>query len=409
MGVIFLASCIVSAVFLTFFTGIGPTGHMVLGSDYLQCYEPTAESIIGGQGSIINKEYVRCAPGYSFLLVPIFLMSDTFDIERVWFIIFFNVILTAFSALLVYLIAKNIFGKNVAILSALLWLLYPFNQWLVKNPNSEIPFMALLLVAILFFMKVPEGAVQKRYAFLAGLMLGSAALVRPIGILMPLVLAVLLFFLANISKKGKIILSLLVIVGSIVFVLPWELYAFAKTGDLMPLSSGGPGTIREGFYFGARAGEGGDRFKSSEDVMEFMDRVYREPVRDNKSYGELFSLLKREVFSYPVAFAKIMIIKMGRAWYGTSQMWLENRIALVQLPYLTLGVFGIMTAFRHRREKLKQIIVILAVVMYFWLMVTATLSIMRYTIPAMSLIIIFSALAIDVLFKKYFKDIWKTR
>jgi len=404
ISLIFLLSCIISVVFLVFFANIGPEGHMALGTDYLQCYAPIAENIISGKDIILNKEYVRCAPGYAFLLVPIFYLSDAFSLGRVPLILFFNVILTAISAAILFLIARNVFSKNVSLISSLLWLSYPLNQWLIKNPNSEVPFITLLLLGTLLYMKLVNNPEDKKYAFWSGLAMGIAALVRPIGLLVPLVLIMLVFFLINQPLKKKAITAFIILLGSIVFILPWELYALNKTGDLMPLSTGGPATIREGFYFGARSGAGGDKFKASEDVMNFMAKIYSEPVVNNKSYRELAGLLWRETLNSPTAFFKLMIIKIARSWYGTSQLWLEWRIALLQLPYLIFGTAGVFFAIKKHKEKSKQIMVLLAPIAYFWLMVVATLSIARYMIPVMAFVAIFSAVALYHIFlEKHFK------
>jgi len=407
---IFLISCFFSVAFLFFLKNIGPEGHRVPVSDYVQCYAPITENIIQGKSAIINNQYVRCAIGYPLILTPIFLLADFADVSRFSLLIFFNVIFAALTSVILFLLVKSIFNKNIALISSFLWMSYPLNLWFIKNAHTEIPFILILLLALLLFVNFFIGAGKKYYILLAGALLGFASLVRPIGLLISLILAILIFIaLHNISIKKKFILLLLLILGNVMIIAPWEYYVFLKNGNFAPISDGGPEGFRYGFTFGTRTGDGGDTFKGPQDVIDVMNNINSVKINNNKSYGEILSILGNEAVKSPVAFMKLMVIKAVRSWYGTSELWLENKILLIQLPYLILGIMGIIFGFKFYKDTMRYIIIFLSIIAYFWFMTTATLSIIRYMVPVMPLVIIFSALAIYTIVQKIFQKSWQIR
>ncbi len=70
---IFIFSVFISLVFLFLARNVGPEGHRIPGPDYLSCYAPMAENIIQGKGIPVKEDsYIRCAPGYHIILLPIF-------------------------------------------------------------------------------------------------------------------------------------------------------------------------------------------------------------------------------------------------------------------------------------------------------------------------------------------------
>ena len=55
-----------------------------------------------------------------------------------------------------------------------------------------------------------------------------------------------------------------------------------------------------------------------------------------------------------------------------------------------------------KNHLLPEAIFLLAVIVYFWFMTIAALSIMRYIVPVMPFVIIFSAFAVNILIEKIF-------
>lgn len=373
--------------------------HSVPGSDYLNAYKPVTESILHGKGFTINGEICTIVPpGYPLILSIIFLLSHLIGIEELKLIVLFNVPITAASSALLFLIAESIFKKRIALISSLLWMTYPFNLWLIKNPNTEVPGILLLYLGTWMFIL----AVRKKHAgifFLAGVIFGLASLIRPINLFLPLVLSFITFFLLKEIPRKTILLSVIIfLIGTLMTILPWEIYVFSKTGKIIILFSiGSAGTIASGFDHTYITVVGGSRAIVPNDVLLLMERIQGAGLN---TLSKTFIFFIREPLNNPVAFLKLIGLKMARSFYATSQMWWEKETMMVQTPYLLTGFFGIGYAIKKHKEKIKNIILLLSIVLYFWTMTTLTISILRYMISAMGLLMIFSASTVSVILNK---------
>lgn len=135
-----------------------------------------------------------------------------------WNVMLVQIGVDSLTVIIVFLLAKEIFeDKRIAIASSLL---YAFNILSVLYCNklfSEILFTFVLTVSILFFIK---GLKQnKNISFIiSGLLVGTATLVRPISMYLPLCLAVIFVFnkyrsLRMLHNYTGFICSFLIIIG----------------------------------------------------------------------------------------------------------------------------------------------------------------------------------------------------
>ena len=389
LTLIFLFSLSISLVFLVFFGKIGPAQHRAPGTDYLNCYLPIAKNIFYGEFIHFKENLTICAsPGYPIILVGILSLSRLSGISELDLIILFNLIVSALSACLLFLIAESIFNKEIALLASFLWLSYPFNVWFVKNPNTEVPFILLLYLGIwLYILALKNKKIVT--VFFSGFVLSFSILVRPIGILLiPLFALAIFFLLKRETVKRKFIFATIFFCGAVVVLFPWEFYLFLKTNHFILLSSSGAPSIVDGLTFALVPGEGGDQLLLSDDIMALMRRAAEGSLTN---LSKVFYFLLNELKNNPSSLIKLIGWKVIRSWYGTSQMWWEREILAFQLFYLLTAFLGIVYALWRFRTRLSWIIFLLIIVADFWLMTISALSILRYMVPVMGLLIIFSA------------------
>lgn len=399
---IFFLSFLFSLVFLLFFSNVGPSQHSLPGSDYLNIYEPVTRNLLKGEGFVLEgKTCTVVPPGYPLILSVIFSFSKLTGIQDLRLITVFNMLVAAFSAVFLFLIAESVFKKRIALIASFLWMSYPFNLWLIKNPNTEVPFIFLLYLGIFLYISALKKK-EFKLLFWGGTVLGLASLIRPISIFLPLILGFLLFYLLRGFAKTRIILAVLcLLLGTVMAVLPWESYVFFKTGKIILISSlGSSTTLTYGLTYALITVEGGERAAVPSDVLLLMERIKSGGL---DTMGKVFDFCLQELFSRPVAFLKLMGLKITRVWYATSQMWLEKETLLVQTSYLLLGITGICCAVKKYKEKIRDMILLLCIVLYFWLMAALAVSILRYMIPVMGFIMIFSAMATDALINRLTK------
>ncbi len=402
---IFLISLFASLIFLLLLKNVGPSQHNIPGTDYLSLYKPVTQSLLEGKGFTKEGELItKIPPGYPIFLSVIFGLSFFLGIEELQLIVFFNIFISALAVCFLFLLVNSIFNKKIALISAILWASYPFNLWFIKNPNTEIPFIFFLYLGIWLYIL----AVKKRhigFVFLAGVFIGLTSLIRPISMLLPLLLFFLVFFLLKkSSRKIKIFLALFLLLGSLVTIIPWEGYILLKTGNIIPLSTNGSSSIVGGFAFALRPTESGERAPVPDDVLVLMKKIKKEQP---SSLGEVFKFFNHELKNKPISFFKLIGIKITRAWYATSQMWHEKEILTVQLFYLAFAVLGLVHVFKKNKEKIKYILLLLVIIFFFWGMTIIALSILRYMVPVMGLVFIFSAFSVEYIlswFKKKYAD-----
>ena len=59
----------------------------------------------------------------------------------------------ALTSVLVYLLAQSVWGPLPALISALIWMTYPFALWLTKQQGSEMPFLVVFYGGVYLFWR----------------------------------------------------------------------------------------------------------------------------------------------------------------------------------------------------------------------------------------------------------------
>jgi 4-amino-4-deoxy-L-arabinose transferase-like glycosyltransferase len=308
-------------------------------------------------------------------------------------ILAFRLLCTGLSVVLVYALARLIWSPVLALLPALAWMTYPFFLWLTKQPNSEVAFIPALLAALyLFWRPVLRGA-RGPWAWAAygsaGLLAGAAMLIRPaaLGLSVVLALVVLLWAAPGVARRVRLGYGALIVLGSLIAVLPWEAAVYARTGEIIPLSSGGAMTIHDGLTFLAIPKDYRQEVDVPEDVAALMWTIH-ERRRETATPGGLATVVAEEAGRAPGAFAKLLLIKVARSWYGIDSRILETPTLLLQAVYLALSLWGSLYAWRRGGALRRMIAGNWLIVLYFWGMTLLVVPLLRYLVPVMSLLMI---------------------
>ncbi len=364
-------------------------------SDYTGFYAPMAQHIVEGKGMVFNGRLpARYPPGFPAYLVPLFYFSDYAGIARSSAIAGANVVFTALGCVFLDWIATLLFTPRIGLLAAALWAAYPFNLWLVKQPNSEVPFITVFYLGLWIFLRGLKDPTRARF-LAAGLLLGVATLIRPVAVLIPVILVPLLL-LDRRTQMSKRILHAGALAGSFVLILlPWEIAVHSYNHELILLSTGASHGVRDGLTFPRNFDKGRRTHTwvpSAADDLAHRIYQHQPPLQ---STGEVARYLFGELGSDPLAVGEMAFLKAVRSWYGTDAMTFEVPIAMLQAAYLLLISFGIGYAWRRFPGSRFLTCALLAVVLYFWGMTFLVLSILRYMVPAMGLLLIFGAAALN--------------
>ncbi|MFN2386442.1 MAG: glycosyltransferase family 39 protein [Thermoanaerobaculia bacterium] len=378
-----IVAAISLAVSLLFVAALPTTLRSNESSDYRSFYGPVAQALLAGRGFVGRDGLpaTRYPPGYPLILAATWGTGDAFGVPRHVAIAALHLVTAMLSALLLFAIARTAWGLPEALLPPLLWITYPIALWLQKQPNSEMPFTVLLFGAVLLFLSAARRPGSGAFLWLAcGISAGLAMLIRPIALGLGLVLAAAVFaVLPSLSRAAKARAAALLLAGNFLGVLPWEIWAHSRTERVIPLSTGGVASIRDGLTFAQRT-------RGLPSAVATLAGDLRGRYPEMRTTSGVARVLSGELADRPVAVLALFAVKTARSWYGTESRRGEARTLLLQLPYLLLGGLSLWFSRRGPPAARRLAVTVTLLVAYFWIMTIAALSILRYMVPAMGLL-----------------------
>jgi len=388
--VVLLASTLVTVVFWRVLPGRFRVNEQ---SDYFAAYEPLARNILAGHSFSRGDEDPSTVypPGYPLILAGIFGASHWLGLSEDVSLSAFAVICMALVSMFVFLLTRMLWGILPALISSLIWMTYPFALWLTKQPNSELPFMVALYGGLCLLWYALSRRLPALVYFLCGLVFGAAMLIRPIAIGVGLILSVVIWFSRReLGWRGRWLLIVMLLLGNVVAVSPWEAWVYAKTGNVILLSTNGVNSMRDGLTFEVETKGYRQGSSISPDVVQVMDTI-RAREGEVTTFSDLRSIISHEFRSHPIAVIKLLFLKAARSWYATDSQRLEGPTLLIQLLYLGFVAWGAWRAWKRGGLIRKFVIGALLMTVYFWGMTFLALSILRYMVPAVGLLFVLIA------------------
>jgi len=355
-------------------------------ADYRVLYLPLARNLTEGHGfTNAEGEFVtRVPPGYPLYLAACLFAAAKIGVDAGTLVALADVLCAGLSGWLLWRIGARLWGDRTAVVVAGTWALYPIALWLYSAPSTEAPYMVLLMLQIgaaLLVVLGAEGAVW--LAFACGAAGGIGALVRPFSIGLPLLFALwTLVILWRRDGRTAIKLAAWMVLGYGVSVAPWEIYAYSKTAHVIPLSTAGAPTMRDGLIFAVNDKRYRLRLRLPQGVLDVMEHI-RASTSSSDAATRILRVVGEEFRHHPLQVTELMLLKAVRSMYGTDSRRYEGVTLTVQAIYvLALG----MAWKRARRGSLAvrraaELVGIIAI--YSLVMDIVGASIVRYLVPAM--------------------------
>jgi 4-amino-4-deoxy-L-arabinose transferase-like glycosyltransferase len=233
-------------------------------------------------------------PGYPYLLGAVYAASDdSRDAARI-----VNALLGALSVLLVYLLAKRIWGRRTGLLAAAFTAVFPPLVLLSRDLVSESLFIPLELGAILCVLEFRRSGRTWRWALGAGALCGLAILTRNTGVVLTIPIAIGLWGGGHRSPGSAFAAPAAAIATALVVVTPWLLRDAAEFGRFVPVTTSG-GIALSGTYNDASYADSSTHgaWRNPQVVPEFT-HLFVEPGRDE---ADVDQILRREALDFASA------------------------------------------------------------------------------------------------------------
>lgn len=350
--------------------------------DYFCCYAPAARNWLDGKGFVYSNGNFAAnyPPGVPVLLAGQFVVGS-FIGERAAFMLI-TLLCDLASIFGVYALGRFLGGFWLGRLAALALMTYPLFLWMSKQPGSEIPFIPFVVWGFYAYVRLTMEPATRRnwiWAALCGVCWALAALVRPIAILTPFIMAACHVLFARAQKfPNRVLAAVLLLICSFMTVMPWEVISHNALGRWIPLSD----NASNGYADGLKPALFQKIAPVDDDVLALMERA-ASPITQLKTTGSYLRFLHSEARNHTGAFLKLMYIKLTRAWYATYEGYYAQANIVISCFYLSLALYGMARMWRTSAAPVAW--GLLAIILYLWFMSVLVLPILRYMIPGFAL------------------------
>lgn len=398
-----------STLFFTICLVIMPDSAKFKGcSDCQGWYLPVAENLVAGNGLEVGVEKrpaLDRPPGQVLLLAGLFQVLPNTLVDRETAVYVYNIFFLALSCLILFRISRVYWGARLALFTAALWMSSPFVLWFLNQSYSEVPFFSALFFAAWLMLKSTNRRISRYQLLFAGVSLGVATLIRPIGV--ALVVPFLIFFWIEhrpAASSSRIIGAVFLLFGYIATLTPWHVYLYEQKGEFVFLSDGvhASRSIEEGLTFGLRSKDYKQELTLAPEVREFMEDIYeiiyrpREGIHSleignptnvhaSPSTGQLLKATYWRLVDDPILALRFFGLKLTRSWYGTDSHRNEDLSRILMTGYLVLAAYGFWGSIRKSHTRRLGLFVLM-ITLYFWLFAFLFTPLVRYMIPALGLI-----------------------
>ncbi len=355
-------------------------------------YNRIAFQIMEGKGfAMYGVPTVFVAPLLPFFLAGVYqLFGIHFLVVKLIFILF-----AVISALLVYLIGKELLHPEIGLIAALFFAIEPSLCGITAFIYTEPLNIPLLLAAIYFLIRGIRTR-KKQFFILSGILMGLATLCKGTTQFFPLFLFAGLMLFREFRRLWKrLFLFVFVFVLTLV---PWTVRNYRTFHIFLPIATGAGESLWTGNYFPF---DGEFRYRETQKKASEITQGLTWIERDQKLGEDARKMIRAN----PGAFLKLSLKKVYRFWirvYETiptgsqrsTNAVIKISLSIIQIILLMLSVVGMI------RFPVKEAgyWILLMLLFYYTLVHAVTFAVPRYRIPVIPLLFPFAAFTVQQIF-----------
>lgn len=351
-------------------------------------YHLVAKNLLEGKGLIMGQARKSYRPpGYPVFLSAIYLVFGYATLP----IRITQALISALTTVLIYKLAKKLFGKLEGYVAAGISAIYPFFIFF----SGLVLYETLLIFLLVLFITFIHQAYYKSllWAVFAGALAGVIAMVSPGMALLPIFMCAM-FILFLRLKRWVCVFSILLAMMFLVMA-PWVVRNYKIHNELVILTTQSGYTLYEGAGDFATGGPRGA-------FMTFPDKEYYQELSETEKDSYLKGLAIEAISKEPLRFIKLSLIKCARMWnfvinYERYRKWSYNLASILSYgPVLILGLIGIGILISQKNRA--AVILLCAPILYKTLIHMIFVGSIRYRIVVMPFMIILAAYSLlDIL------------
>lgn len=328
-----------------------------------------------------------------------------------------NLLLSSGSALLISKLGRSISAlPGAPQLAAVLFLLHPGVAIAELRSGVEIPFIFMLLC---FFLSLRRALHSERIRdyLLAGLVLGLTSCIRSTALLFP---PFLLIYHWSRQRSWRSVLHSCARIAAIMamaflVLTPWIVRNYQLVGKFIPTASVGGVALQVGNYicthadgnkgFHERDVEAADarRQIAAQLGYRFTGDYYQyfyDPHDEVNFNSELSRQVKAQYLRSPQVFAKCATENLVSFWFAGKTATSTALNVCVQLPYLLLGIAGLVLGFRQADRAVAACLLLF--VIYSEAVYAPIHAQARYSVPMVPILALFAAIPLARLLQRHF-------
>ncbi|MEW6746058.1 MAG: glycosyltransferase family 39 protein [Planctomycetota bacterium] len=335
------------------------------------------------------------APGYPALLA---LLQQVFG-DPVWAARLLQALIGGLSSLAVFALVRHFYSVTTALLAALIWALHPELCGTSVFLYGETVFLALFLLALLALQR-SWTRWQTRWALATGILMALATLVRPVTLLLMPALAVAATLRAK-SRGRALLWSLTALAAFVSVISPWSLRNYRCFGRVIPVAAGGGSSLWQGMYLPF---DGRFRYEETQERIAQLAG----PDTPPEDWDPILTRdILRSMKDHPLESAWLAIRKMGRFLFEVYEdvprgaprsmavgvFW---PLSLTHWALLALAAVGAIFDFRRGA----RFGVLYVVVAYFVGLHSLMVTVPRYRLPILPIIVALAAVGAVALLRR---------
>lgn len=312
-----------------------------------------------------------------------------------------NICFDTLNVCLIFLLARQLAGAMVGVLSATMWCIYPMAVFLSGYILSESLAVSLMCIHLLLLIKFQRSK-DWMYLICAGLTLGLLMLAKAEFLLYLVLLNIWIAYTYWSQWKQLLRVCVLISLTSALVVLPWTIRNYRIHGTLVPISTGGGETLLQGnnnYVVPGTPVSDPTRYGyncSSWGLSEYRDmfRGMDEVERDRAAQKEAVRWLLENKQRWPW----LIWAKTKRHWtpfmQSTSDAKLRYAMLLSYGPILLLAIPSMLISLVYGFRRRKTLTLLYLIILFSQIKAVLFFGYARYRLLAAPALIVFAAISL---------------